>query len=182
MTAFCIVSCWSMITPAASQEASLSRVLLIGDSTYSNHTRELSKVLKGKVEFVRATWQPDEIVDTATTIRLLDRHLGRIDRNGNPVEQEKWPNWDLIHFNCGLGDLVHRVPNLKAFRVMPIHVGGIRNTPKEVYEKNLETLVKNLIEKAPNAKLVWASTTPIRASKSNVFEVGVRTRIQPNRR
>ena len=154
------------------QDVELPRVLIIGDSTYSNNTRDLSKVLKGKVEVVYATWQPDEIADTMTTIRLLDRHLGRLDRNGNPVEQDKWPNWDLIHFNVGLGDLIHRVPNLKAFRVMPIHVGGIRNSTGDQYKKNLDALVKAIKLKAPHAKLVWASTTPIRSSKSNVFEMG----------
>ena len=97
---------------------------------------------------VYAFWNPDEIADTTTTIQLLDRHLGRIDRNGKPVEQDKWPKWDLIHFNCGLGDLIHRAPGMKAFRVMPIHVGGIRNTPKDQYAKNLDTLVKELKAKA----------------------------------
>ncbi len=151
---------------------SLPRVLIIGDSTYSNHTRELSKVLKGKIEVAYARWNPGEIADTATTIRLLDRHLGRIDCNGKPVAESKWPKWDLIHFNCGLGDLIHRAPGLKTLRVMPIHVGGIRNTPEQQYSANLETLVKTLRARAPDARLVWASTTPIRASANRVFEKG----------
>lgn len=150
----------------------LPRVLIIGDSTYSNHTRELSKVLKGKVEVVYAFWNPDEIADTATTIRLLDRHLGRIDRNGKPVTEEKWPTWDLIHFNCGLGDLIYRAPGMKTFRVMPLHVGGIRNTPEDQYAKNLDELVKAIKARVPHTRLAWASTTPIRASASNVFEKG----------
>ena len=61
---------------------------------------------------------------------------------------------------------------MKQFRVMPIHAGGVRNTPLEQYTKNIETLVMELKSKAPNAKLVWASTTPIRASSSKVFEQG----------
>lgn len=153
-------------------DSSLPRVLIIGDTTYSNHTRELSKVLKGKVEVVYAFWHPDEIAASGTTLQLLDRHLGRIDRNGKPVEQSKWPKWDLIHFNCGLGDLIHRAPNIKTFRVMPIHVGGIRNTPKHQYAKNLDRLVKALKTKAPESQLIWANTTPVRASATNVFEMG----------
>ena len=132
----------------------LPRVLIIGDSTYSNHTRELNKALKGKAEVVYAFWNPGEIVDTTTTIQTLDRHLGRIDRNGSRIEQDKWPRWDLIHFNCGLGDLIHRAPGMTTFRVLPIHVGGIRNTPKDQYAKNLDTLVKALKKKAPESKLV----------------------------
>lgn len=156
----------------AQEQESLPRVLIIGDSVYSQHTRDLTIALKGKVEVVYAFWNPHEIADTTTTIQLLDRHLGRIDRNGKPVEQEKWPKWNLIHFNCGLGDLIHRAPDMKTFRVMPIHVGGVRNTTVNLYEKNLDTLVKKLRSKAPEARLVWASTTPIRASASNVFEKG----------
>jgi len=161
--------------PAPAQQASdapLPRVLIIGDSTYSNHTREMSKVLKGKVEIVYAFWNPGEIADTRTTIQWLDRHLGRIDRSGKPVVKDKWPRWDLIHFNCGLGDLIHRAPGMKTFRVMPIHAGGIRNTPPDEYAKNLDTLAKALESKVPDARYIWASTTPVRASASNVFEKG----------
>ena len=150
----------------------LPRVLVIGDSVYSQHTRELGKVLKDKAQVVYAMWNPDEIADSTTTIALLDRHLGRIDRNGKPVAEEDWPTWDLIHFNCGLGDLIHRAPGMKQFRVLPIHVGGVRNTPQAQYVKNLDTLVKALKTKTPNSRLVWGSTTPIRASSSKVFEKG----------
>lgn len=154
------------------EEPDLPRVLIIGDSTYSSHTRDLAKVLKGKAEVVYAFWHPHEMVDTKTTLQLIDRHLGRIDRNGNPVDESKWPHWDLIHFNCGLGDLIHRAPGLSSLRVMPIHVGGIRNTSEKHYKENLEAIVQTLKRKVPNATLVWASTTPIRASVTQVFEVG----------
>ena len=150
----------------------LPSVLVIGDSTYSSHTRELGKVLKDKAQVTYAIWNPDEIADTATTVALLDRHLGRIDRNGKPVDEARWPRWDLIHFNCGLGDLIHHAPDMQTFRVLPIHVGGIRNTPADQYAKNLDTLVKAFKARAPEARLVWASTTPIRASATNVFEKG----------
>ena len=169
---FCLIP--AIATPARAQNtvAPVPRVLIIGDSIYSNHTRELPKLLKGRVEVVYASWNPGEIADTATTIELLDRHLGRIDRNGKPVDPDKWPRWDLIHFNCGLGDLIHRAPGMKTFRVLPIHVGGVRNTPPVQYANNLRTLVTALRAKAPEATLVWASTTPIRASANNAFEKG----------
>ena len=47
------------------------RVLILGDSTYSHHTRELSNVLKDKVEVVYAFWNPDEIADTAEPLEGL---------------------------------------------------------------------------------------------------------------
>jgi hypothetical protein len=159
-------------TPEKSTAGSLPRVLIIGDSTYSGHTRDLVKALKGKVEVVYAFWHPHEIVDSATTLDLMERHLGRVDLNGQSVNASKWPHWDLIHFNCGLGDLIHRAPGLSSFRVMPQHVGGVRNTTEADYRKNLEALVETLKDKVPDAHLVWASTTPIRASATQVFEVG----------
>ena len=172
LLALLIVVVTSSAHAQGKDEELLPRVLILGDSTYSSHTRDLQKLLKGKVEVVYAIWQPGEIADTTTAIELLDRHLGRIDRTGKLVEQDKWPGWDMIHFNCGLGDLIHRAPDIKTFRAMPIHVGGIRNTSAAQYAKNLETLVKALKTRAPEARLVWASTTPIRASASNVFEKG----------
>lgn len=160
--------------PALAQaDKPLPHVLIIGDGIYSQHTRDVSKLLKDKAQVVHAIWNPEEVADTATTIELLDRHLGRIDRNGKPVDEAKWPKWDLIHFNCGLGDLLHRMPGLKQFRVLPYTAGGVVNTPVEQYAKNLETLVQALKAKAPKAKLVWGSTTPIRASSSQVFKKGM---------
>ena len=53
---------------------------------------------------------------------------------------------------------------------MPRHAGGIRTTDPRQYEKNLHALVTRL--KTTGAKLVWASTTPIRHSSTNVFAKG----------
>ena len=50
--------------------------------------------------------------------------------------------WDLIHFNCGLGDLIHRMPKINSFRVMPRHAGGIRTTSAKNYKNNLNLLPK----------------------------------------
>ena len=78
--------------------------------------------------------------------------------------------WDLIHFNFGLGDLVYRVPGLEAIRILPIDAGGVRVTSPAAYEANLRKIIARL--RKTGAVLVWASTTPIRASASNVFEMG----------
>ena len=135
----------------------LPRVLILGDQIYQQPASELKKELKGKVEIHCPRLEPGEIWNSTTALELLDRQLG----DGQ---------WDIIHFNCGLGDLIHRVPGVKAFRVMPKHAGGIRTTAPEQYERNLHALVTRL--KATGAKLVWASTTPIRHSSTNVFTKG----------
>lgn len=135
----------------------LPRVLVLGDSIYQQPARDAANELKGRVEVVFANMQPGEVRNTETILENLEVLLG------------KGP-WDLIHFNCGLGDLVHRAPNMKAFRVMAREVGGVRATCPEQYEKNLHELVTRL--QGTGARLVWATTTPIRHSTSNVFEMG----------
>ena len=139
------------------EETTLPRVLILGDQIYQQPATELRKELKGKAEINFPTMKPGEVWNSTTALELLDRQLG----DGR---------WDLIHFNCGLGDLIHRVPGVRAFRVMPRHAGGIRTTDPRQYEKNLHALVTRL--KTTGAKLVWASTTPIRHSSTNVFAKG----------
>ena len=138
-------------------ENALPRVLILGDQIYQQPASELRKELKGKAEVHCPRTEPGVVWNSVTALQLLEQQLGG-------------GRWDLIHFNCGLGDLIHRVPGVKSFRVMPRHGGGIRATAPEQYEKNLHALVIRL--KATGAKLVWGSTTPIRHSSTNVFEKG----------
>ena len=134
-------------------------MLILGDRVYQQPARDAAKEQKGRVEVVFATIQPGEVRHTQHAIANLDTLRGE-------------GNWDLIHFHFdfGLGDLVHRDPQMKAFRVMSREMGGVRTTSPQRYERNLHTLVERL--KATDAKLVWASTTSIRHSSSNVFEMG----------
>lgn len=153
-----------------SKTEDLPRVLIIGDSVYNQPSRSVAADLKGKAVVVYGTLGSDRVLNSTHALEDLDRLLGKIDRNGKPVAKEKQPRWDVIHFNCGLGDLIHRAPNMKSFHVMAIHVGGVPATSPDQYQANLVELVKRL--KATGAKLVWASTTPIRHSTTNVFKLG----------
>lgn len=132
------------------------RVLILGDSVYQNPAQHATKLLQGKAVIVRAD-QSGEAFNTTTALANLDELLG----------PEKW---DLIHFNYGLGDLVHRAPGMKSFRSMPVRSGGIRATSPADYEKNLTEIVKRL--KATGAKLIWASTTPITGDGLGIYEIG----------
>lgn len=155
-----------------SAQDDLPRVLIVGDSIAGMYSSQVAKELKDKAK-VETAWRPTHLVlNSSSVLEHLDQLLGRIDRNGKPVVQEKWPNWDLIHINVGLGDLVHRVPNLKSIRLLPISSGGVITTQPNQYEKNLDELIRQIKSKAPAAKIVWANTTPIRASRSNVFRLG----------
>lgn len=97
---------------------------------------------------------------TVPTQKLLagKANVHRIPENGGPTRNgvakiDKWlgdGKWDVIHFNWGLHDL-------------KMDADGKHQVPLDEYEKNLRSLVKRL--KATNARLIWASTTPVPAGK-----------------
>jgi len=141
----------------AQPEPQPPRVLIIGDSIYTQVLRPVAGDLADRARTTVRSTPGDMICNSDTVLENLDEILG----DGA---------WDVIHFNVGLGDLVYRAPNMASFRVLPIHVGGVRATTPERYEANLRAIVARL--KQTDAQLIWASTTPIRASGPNVFEVG----------
>jgi acyl-CoA thioesterase-1 len=81
---------------------------------------------------------PGNAADTATGVKQIKSWLGAT-------------KWDVIHFNFGLHD---------------IKLGtGKHQVSIEDYEKNLRDLVKTM--KATNAKLIFATTTPVPDGKLN---------------
>jgi len=160
----------TLVMPAVAQEKNLPSVLIIGDTIYSQHARGVGAALKGRAQVVMATWPAGEIPSSTTALTHLDQLLGDVDSKGEPLPKDKRPKWDMIHINVGLGDLIYRAPNMESFRVMPIHVGGVVATSPKQYEANLDQLITRL--KATGAQVIWASTTPIRHSTSNVFKLG----------
>lgn len=138
-------------------EDALPRVLVIGDMIYREPVQGAAKDLKGRAEIVHASLPAGRVLHTGLSPEELEGLLG----DGK---------WDLIHFNFGLGDLLYRAPGMNSVRALPMQAGGVRATSPEDYEANLRAILLRLNE--TGAKLVWASTTPIRASSTNLFEVG----------
>lgn len=167
--------------PALAQEDSpaLARVLIIGDSVYHQHARGTINELKDQANVQFANWPKGVLPSSTNAIEHLDLLLGLRDAAGKKVPEDKRPTWNLIHFNVGLGDLIYCVPKIKSHRAQPHNAGGVIRTDAKQYEKNLETLVRLLKQKAPDAKIVWANTTPIRSSRENVFKLG--TEVEYNR-
>lgn len=139
------------------QENALPRVLVLGDMIYNGPAREVAKELKEQATVVYRPLPPGQPFSTANVLKNIDELLGD-------------DEWDLIFFNVGLGDLTYRVPGLKAYRVLSRNAGGVRTATKEQYRVNLGSLVKRL--KETKAQLLWASTTPIRSSSTQIFEPG----------
>ncbi|MDC0575055.1 SGNH/GDSL hydrolase family protein [Pirellulaceae bacterium] len=163
---------------AQQDERPLPNVLIIGDSVYQQHARGLLSDFKNQANVQFASWHKFVLPNSTNAIEDIDLLLGLKDAAGNVVSADKLPKWDLIHFNVGLGDLVYCVPNIKSHRILSFDCGGVIRTDAKEYEQNLETLIRLLKHKAPSAKIVWASTTPIRHSRANVFKKG--TEIQYN--
>ena len=101
-------------------ENALPRVLILGDEIYQQPASDLNKELKEKAEIHYPRLEPGVVWNSATALELLNQQLGE-------------GRWDLIHFNCGLGDLIHRVPGVKSFRVMPRPAGGIRTAKQALH-------------------------------------------------
>ncbi|MEZ6141185.1 MAG: SGNH/GDSL hydrolase family protein [Zavarzinella sp.] len=151
----------------------LPSVLLIGDRVYQQFVlASVRDELKDQATVNLAVWPKDVLPNSTNMLQHLDLLLGISNAAGKEVPQDKRPTWDLIHFNAGFGDLIYCVPNLKSHRTLPHDLGGVVRTDPNQYEKNLVMLVQQLKEKAPNAKLVWGNTTPIRYSRNGYFKPG----------
>jgi acyl-CoA thioesterase-1 len=113
-------------------DPSLPRVLLIGDSISIGYTLPTRELLAGKANVHRIATNGGP---TTNGVANLDKWLG----------EGKEAKWDVIHFNFGLHDLKH--------------IDGKRQVSLEEYEKNLRQIVARL--KKTGAKLIWATTTPV---------------------
>jgi len=167
-----ILICAPELFAQQNAEQPLPRVLIIGDSIYSQHARGAVTELKDQATVQFANWPKGMLPSSTNAIKHLEQLLGEKDQWGNDVPEGKRPTWDVIHFNLGLGDLIYSVPDINSHRVLPFTAGGVIRTSTKQYEKNLDEFVRLLKQKAPRAKLVWASTTPIRHSRENVFKPG----------
>ena len=107
----------------------LPRVLLIGDSISMGYTVPVRELLEGKANVHRI---PANSFTTRHTLAHLKEWVGT-------------GKWDLIHFNCGLHDIV----------VTP---AGDRQVSLADYERNLRELVAAL--RPVTKQMIWCSTTP----------------------
>ena len=120
----------------------LPRVLLVGDSISIGYTLPVRKLLADKANVHRV---PTNARHTGIGMENIHKWLG----DGK---------WDVIHFNWGLHDLCYRSQNAKTSGRKD-KVNGTLDLTFQEYQQNLRKLVKIL--KTTDAKLIWASTTPV---------------------
>ena len=130
--------------PPSRDDASLPRVLLIGDSISMGYTKPVIELLKGKADVQRV---PGNAGHTGMGLAKLPKWL-----------DAKKGKWDVIHFNWGLWDLCYRNPKSKTQGRRDKVAGKLTHTPQQ-YRENLRKIVTIL--KKTGAKLIWASTTPV---------------------
>jgi hypothetical protein len=157
---------------AQQHKPALPSILIIGDNVYQQFARGAAGELKGFANVHIAKWPEFVLPSSTNAIEHIDLLLGLKDAAGKGVPEEKRPTWNLVHLNVGLGDLIYHVPNLKSHRVLSYDLGGVITTNPAQYEKNVEALIQLIRKKAPKARIVWASTTPIRSSSAKVFKPG----------
>ncbi|MFD1630151.1 SGNH/GDSL hydrolase family protein [Pseudopedobacter beijingensis] len=126
-------------------------VLIIGDSISIGYFPTVKKDLVNEAEVFH---NPGNAQHTGTGLRMLDKWLG---------DQK----YDVIVFNWGLWDLCYRHPESTVQGRRDKLNGEITYTV-DVYEKNIEELVKRL--KKTSAKLVFVTTTMIPPDEAGRFE------------
>ena len=128
----------------------LPKVFIYGDSISIGYTEYVRESLKGKADVMRLHVNgnsSNKFVENMETFReaLFQPNLA-----------EGWDfSWDVIHFNVGLHDLKY-LDNGKLNKENGQQVSSL-----ETYEENLENMIEYLKSTYPNAKLVFATTTPV---------------------
>lgn len=125
----------------------LPNVLLFGDSISSDYHLFVSMALNGKVNLYRMP--PGEDWDSSTFVP----HLKNLTSTMAPAWRFQW---DVIHFNFGLHDMKRYNTLGKKDRD-----NGSMQVNYEDYTQNLTAGLRWLKENAPNAKLIFATTTPV---------------------
>lgn len=120
----------------------LKNVLIFGDSVSIDYTRDVKTNLSDIALVQHAPWDTSDggAGSTSFMVNCLDVFLRHAD--GSPTK------WDLIFFNTGLHNLNNSTQGLAA------------------YKSQLAQIVSGLRKLQPQAKLVWATTTPFMPDKT----------------
>jgi len=132
--------------------SSLPNVLLYGDSISMGYTPEVRRQLEAEANVYRI--HENGAFSASVIPKLKKLHNTMRD----PLLDEPWTfDWDVIHFNAGIHDLTY----LRADDGKRDKVHGQLRTSIPEYKENQEEIIAYLRELAPEAKLIFATTTPI---------------------
>ncbi|MDF7806364.1 SGNH/GDSL hydrolase family protein [Pontiellaceae bacterium B12219] len=128
----------------------LPNVLIYGDSISIHYTERVRKQLKDRANVYRLYCNGGD----------SGSFIGKMTKMQTAMCDEKlkdpWTfKWDVIQFNVGLHDLKY-LDGKKLDKVNGKQVSSI-----EMYQKNLGDIIVYLKQLAPNATLIFATTTPV---------------------
>ncbi|MEP2775913.1 MAG: SGNH/GDSL hydrolase family protein [Luteolibacter sp.] len=131
-------------------DPALPNVLIYGDSISIHYTERLREKMAGKANVYRLYCNGG---DSGTFIKKMT-YMHKV--MGSKRLDTPWDfQWDVIQFNVGLHDLKY-LSGRKLDKVNGEQVSSI-----ETYKENLGNIVSYLKELAPQASLIFATTTPV---------------------
>lgn len=127
-----------------------TKILIIGDSISIGYTPFVKEALKDKA--------------------IVKHNQGNAEHTGTGLlKLKEWlgdENWDIIQFNWGLWDLCYRHPDSKV-QGNRDKINGSQTFSPDEYEKNLNELVRQLIQ--TNAKLIFVTTSYVPEGEAGRF-------------
>ncbi len=130
--------------------ASLPNVFIYGDSISIHYTEYVRASLEGKASVYRLHKNGNSSDKFIRNMETFKETMFQPNLEGG------WDfSWDVIHFNVGLHDFKYMVGKKRD------KVNGTQVSPPEVYKENLEKIIAYLKTNYPNAKLIFATTTPV---------------------
>lgn len=131
-------------------DPALPNVLIYGDSISIMYTERVREKLDGKANVYRLHCNGG---DSGSFIAKMEKmHDAMRDES---LDQPWSFDWDVIQFNVGLHDLKYLSGrNLDK-------KNGVQVSSLDVYQKNVTEIVQYLKNLAPDAKLIFATTTPV---------------------
>lgn len=131
-------------------DPALPNVLIYGDSISIHYTPDVREHLVGKANLYRLYRNGSDSSGFVKFMSAMHETMRK------PELDMPWSfEWDVIHFNVGLHDLKY-VANRKLDKKNGTLVSSISE-----YKKNLNEIIAYLKQLAPNAKLIFALTTPV---------------------
>lgn len=131
-------------------DSALPNVLIYGDSISIHYTQRVREKLNGKANVYRVYNNGMHSGAFLPKMKLMHDTM----RDEQLVDPWAF-DWDVIHFNVGLHDIKYL-----AGKTLDKE-NGTQVTSIESYQKNLKEIVAYLDQLAPDAKLIFATTTPV---------------------
>jgi hypothetical protein len=133
----------------------LPNLLIYGDSISIGYTRCVREKLKGKANVYRLHCNGGDSGSFITHMTKMH------DVMRNKKLNRPWTfQWDIIHFNVGLHDLKYLSKGKLDKK------NGKQVSSTDAYKKNLHAIVAYLKKLSPDAKLIFATTTPVPEGES----------------